>query len=136
MSRYTVPQFADYQPKIVGPLTWKQFVFIGGAGAVCFSLYFIIPFYFFILASAVIILIGAGLAFGKVSGRSLPEILKNFTAFSFSPKIYLWKKKASPLPKLITEPQIKKEEPSKTPVPTMVGKSRLKDLSTQIEAKR
>jgi hypothetical protein len=134
MAQYTVPKFIEHKVKIVGPLTLQQFLFVGGAGAVCFILYWTLPFFFFIMASLVIMLIGAGLAFGKVGGRSLPVVLKNFLSFSFGPKIYLWRKKTGLPPKFKEEkvkPDLKK--PEETPVPTAVGKSRLKDLSTHVE---
>lgn len=134
MPQYTVPKFIEHKAKIVGPLTFQQFIYIGIAGAVCFFLYFTVPFYFFALASLVIMLVGAGLAFGQVGGRSLPTVLKNFLTFSFGPKIYLWKKKTGLPPKFKEErvrPELKK--PDETPFPAAIGKSKLKDLSTHIE---
>jgi len=134
MPQYVVPKFIEHKPKIVGPLTFQQFLFIGGAAAICFILYWTLPFFFFIMASMVIMTIGAGLAFGKIGGRSLPVVLKNFLSFTFGPRIYLWKKKTGLPPKFKekkVEPELKKAE--EMPVPTAVGKSKLKDLSTQVE---
>ncbi|RLC34663.1 MAG: hypothetical protein DRZ76_02265 [Candidatus Nealsonbacteria bacterium] len=134
MARYTVPKFIEHKAKIVGPLTFGQFLYIGGAAVICFILYFTLPFFYFIMAALPIMLVGAGLAFGKIEGRSLPTILKNFIFYSFGPKIYLWKKKTGMPPKLKEEKEKPKtEESEKTPVPTAVGKSKLKDLSTYVE---
>ncbi|PIS17394.1 MAG: hypothetical protein COT59_00885 [Candidatus Nealsonbacteria bacterium CG09_land_8_20_14_0_10_42_14] len=133
MDQFTVPQFIEHKAKIVGPLTFQQFIFVGLAAAICFFFYFTLPFYFFILATIVIMLGGVALAFVKIGGRSLPVILKNFFFFSLSPKIYLWKKKTGGLPpKLIEKAPEAKEE---VPVPTIAGKSRLNTLSTQVEIK-
>ena len=134
MDQFTVPKFIERKPKIVGPLTFQQFIFIGIAGAICFIFYFTVPFYFFILLTIIIMFGGTVLAFGKAGGRPLPIVLKNFLSFFVSPKIYLWKKKGGLPPKII-EKKIEPREIKKTPVPTMVGKSRLKNLSTQIEIK-
>ena len=77
---------------------------------------------------------GFALAFLKSGGRSLPVVLKNFFGFSISPKIYLWKKKGGLPPKII-EKQETLEETEESPVPKIIGKSRLKNLSSEIETK-
>jgi hypothetical protein len=136
MEQFTVPQFIEHEPKIVGPLTFKQFIFVGIAGAICFVLYFTIPFYIFLLATIVLMLGGFALAFVKVGGQTLPNILKNFFVFSLSPKIYLWKKKEVGLPpKIIKVKKVAPKEEKKASVPMVVGQSHLKELSTQVETK-
>ncbi len=135
MEQFTVPQFIERKPKIIGPLIFQQFIFIGIAGAICFILYFTIPFYFFILATVVLMLGSFVLAFGRIGGLYLPETFKNFFLFFLSPKLYLWKKKVGPPPKLIEKMKPAPKEIKETPVLTVVGKSRLKNLSTQIEIK-
>mgnify|MGYP001598165447 CR=1 FL=1 len=135
MDQFTVPKFIEHEAKIVGPLTFKQFIFVGIAGAICFFLYFTAPFFIFILASIVIMLGGFALAFVKSGGRSLPIVLKNFFVFSLGHKIYLWKKKTGGLPPKIIEKEEIPKEIAETPVPKVVGKSRLKNLSTEIETK-
>jgi len=134
MDQFTVPQFIEHEPKIVGPLTFKQFLFLGIAVAICFIFYFATPFFIFIMATIVIMLGGAALAFLKSGGRSLPVVLKNFFIFSLAPKMYLWKQKTGLPPKVIKAALIKKAT-EKSSVPTVAGKSRLNALSTQIETK-
>lgn len=132
MDQFTVPQFIEHKPKIVGPLTFQQFIYIAAAAGICFFFYFTIPFFLFVIASIVIMSSGATLAFGNVGGRSLVETIKNFSSFSFSPKIYLWKKKTGAPPKFIQK-AVTPEEKIEGPVPTIVGKSQLKDLSKKID---
>ena len=134
MNQFTVPQFIEHEPKIVGPLTFKQFIFVGIAGAVCFALYFMVPFLLFVLLSIVIMIGGFALAFVKSGGRTLPVVLKNFFNFSLAPKMYLWKHKEG-LPPKIMKITPAPEGKEKTSVPTVAGKSRLNELSTQIETK-
>ena len=134
MDQFTVPKFIEHEAKIVGPLTFKQFIFVGIAGAICFVLYFTVPFFIFILSSIIIMGGGASLAFLKSGGRSLPVVLKNFLNFSLTPKLYLWKKKGGLPPKII-EKQETLEEIEEAPVPKIIGKSRLKNLSSEIETK-
>ncbi len=135
--RFTVPQFIDYEAKIVGPLTFRQFVYVGIAGAVCFVFYFTFPFYVFIISC--IILGGGALAFAfiKIGGRSLPTILANLLKFSLTPKMYIWRKKEEPVT------VYKKTTPASTEsagdgegLPLKIAeKSRLKKMKIQIETK-
>ncbi|MBI2042499.1 MAG: PrgI family protein [Candidatus Nealsonbacteria bacterium] len=135
MDQFTVPQFIEHKAKIVGPLTFQQFIFVGIAVAISFFLYFAVPLMFFVAGSLVLVGTALGLAFGSAGGRSLPLVLKNFSAFFFAPKLYLWKKKVGPPPKLIKEAAPVPTAVRETPVPTIVGKSHLKNLSTRIETK-
>jgi hypothetical protein len=134
MPQFTVPKFIEMEPKIIGPLTFKQFIFVGLAGAICFVLYFTLAktsLFLFIIAT--IFLVGGSLilAFLKIGGRPIPLILQNFFSFFFSSKIYLWKRKMSPPPIIKKDsPEAEKEE---TPTPKIAGKSRLKNLSAKIE---
>ena len=132
--RFTVPKFIEHEPKIVGPLTFKQFTFIGVAGAVCFILYFTVPFFIFLTAS---LILGGGaivLAFLKIGGRSLPAILGNFLKFNISPKIYIWKKVESPI-RVFKKEEVKKEGMEEELPLKIAEKSQLKKLRTQIETK-
>lgn len=135
MDKFTVPQFIEHKAKIVGPLTFKQFVYIGIAGVFCFVLYFTASFFVFILGSALLILLASVLAFGKKEGRSLPTVLKNYLAFLASSKFYLWKKKGAMPPKIVERTVLPTEEIKEIEVPTITGKSRLNRLSTQVETK-
>ena len=134
MDQFTVPQFIEHEAKIVGPLTFKQFIFIGIAVAICFVFYFTTPFFIFILATIVIMGGGAALAFLKSGGRSLPVVLMHFFNFSVAPKMYLWKQKTGLPPKIIKTALVEKTT-EKSAVPQVAGKSRLNVLSTQIETK-
>lgn len=132
MDQFTVPKFIEREAKLVGPFTFKQFIFVGAAGGVCFVFYFTLPFFIFIVLSIVIMLGGFALAFLQSGGRSLPIVLKNFFNFSMTPKIYLWKKKGGMPPKII-EKEEEAEETEDASVPKIAGNSRLKNLSSQIE---
>ncbi|MGB2762408.1 MAG: PrgI family protein [Minisyncoccales bacterium] len=135
--RFTVPKFIEHEAKIVGPLTFKQFIYVGIAGGISFVLYFTIPLAQCLIA-AVILMGGAlVLAFVKIEGRSLPTIIKDFFMFSSSPKLYIWKKKGLPPKFLEKEPfstktaEGKKEKASNL---TITG-SKLGQLSSQLETK-
>jgi len=131
--RFTVPQFIEYEPKVIGPFTFKQFVYIGLAAATCFVLYFSVSFYVFLI-SCVVLLGGAlGFAFLKIGGRPLPTIIGNFLKYSITPKIYIWGKKETPI-KVIRKEKKKEEKEEELPL-KIAENSQLKKLKTQIETK-
>jgi hypothetical protein len=132
MPRFTVPKFIEREAKIVGPFTFKQFVFVGIAGGISVVLYFTpIPFYFFLFATVLLFSGALVLALVKIEGRPIPVLFKNFLSFLFAEKIYLWKRKTL-APKVIKKPRPEKKEKERTPIPRIIKKSRLKDLLTRV----
>lgn len=135
---FTVPKFIEQEAKIVGPLTFKQFVFVGIAGGISLFLYFIVPFFLFIIVLVVLLGSALALAFLKIGRTSLPELIVNFFTFIFRPRIYLWKKKTSP-PKFLAkekEPIPGLREPEKEMKLKVSKGSRLDELFTRIETKK
>ena len=133
--RFQVPQFIDHEAKVIGPLTFRQFIYVGIPGAIAFFLYFLAPFFVFIIASVILGTFGFMFAFIKIGGRSLPNILVNFSSFTISPKQYIWRKGKTP----IQTPQAQYQKPaeqSTTKEIKLVQKSRIKDLSTRVETNR
>lgn len=133
--RFNVPQFIEYETKLVGPLTVKQTLFIVIPGGFCFLLYLAyaktnFPLFFF--PSLIIMGIGLSMAFVKVAGQSLPNFLINFFKFNLSPKTYLWRKPTKPIMTLVFKKE--KEEKEESPLKIPEG-SRLKRIRIQIETK-
>jgi hypothetical protein len=125
---FIVPKFIERELKVIGPMTFKQFAFIGFAGAICFVIYYLYrPFFW----PALIILGGGGaaLAFLKIGGRPLPTIISNFFKFLFRPKLFIWGRKKIPV---YTPIKPKKGE---SPL-EMGGGLELKKLKTEIETKK
>jgi len=137
MTQFVVPRFKEQKAKIVGPLTFEQFLYIGTAGCLSFVFYYTLPFSLFFMGAAIAFSVGAGLAFGRINGRPIPVMLKNLVFFTLGPKMYLWKRKAGPPPRMAKEePVIKKvEETRRAPVVGTTKKSKLKDLFVEIETR-
>ncbi len=135
--RFTVPQFIEHEARIIGPLTFRQFIFVGVAGAVCFALYFSIGqtnLSLFLILSIIVLGIGTGLAFLKISGQGLPKVLANFFRFSFGSKLYIWKRKGSPIT-FSKKMEIKKEVKNGE-LPLKITKTnQLSKIRTEIEIK-
>lgn len=133
--RFTVPQFIEQEAKIIGPLTFKQFIFIGIAAALCFIFYFLFGktnFSIFLTLSIIVLAVGAGLAFLKVNGRGLPTILANFFRFILGSKLYIWKRKGA-LVTFSKETEIKKEVKGEEATLKNIGTSRLKKTQAKLE---
>jgi hypothetical protein len=131
--RFTVPQFIEHEPKIVGPLTFRQFMYIGMAAAICFVVYFTASFTIFVLTVMVVGGLGFAFAFIKIDGRSLTTLLINFLKYILSPKMYLWRKKDEAV-KIMEEMEVKSKEVPEDEIPLKIGgKSRLKSIKTQID---
>ena len=88
--QFQVPQFIEVEDKIFGPLTFKQFVYLGGGLGACYMLWRILPLY---AATPLIVTIGGGaaaLAFFKFNGRPFILGLENGFFFLMRSKLYLW----------------------------------------------
>jgi len=90
---YQVPQFIEVEDKIVGPLTFKQFLYIAGAGGLCVVFFLYLPILLALLFSALIIAFAGALAFYKVNGKSFVEMLEAGFAYYTGAKFFLWKHK-------------------------------------------
>ena len=132
--QFTVPKYIERDPKIVGPFSFKQFLYIGIAGAVSLILYFTTPLIVFIFSAVLLLGMGSALAFLQIEGRSLPVLIKDFFSFSSKPKVYVWGIKNIPLKSLKKEEKPKTEKEKEKPE-LSINRSRLKELSSQIETR-
>lgn len=94
--RFDVPQFIEVEDKIVGPFTWKQFVYLAGGAGAGIMLYILLPFFLFILTAGPIAALAAGLAFYPVNNRPFSVFLESVVRYIASARLYLWKKQDAP----------------------------------------
>jgi hypothetical protein len=131
MEQYPIPQFIEAEGKIAFFISFRQFFYLVGAGVVCFILYYVLPFYLFIIASFIIGSATAVLAFVQVNGVPIINMILASIGFMAGGKNYTWKKKESLYPfKPIKRAQIKKIEQG--PV-LKVQQSQLKKTKTEVE---
>lgn len=112
MSQFQVPQFIETESKIVGPLTLKQFLYLGVAGLLSFFLFFVLQTFFWIVITIILGLIAASFAFIKYNGRPLTSILKSAFFYYWNPRLYLWKREEAKGP-AVQIPEIKTAPGSK-----------------------
>lgn len=90
--RFEVPQFIEVEDKIVGPLTWKQFVYLAGGIGILVVLYLALPFIFFVVFGLPIGALSVSLAFHRVNNRPFSIFLESFVNYFRKTKLYLWRK--------------------------------------------
>lgn len=88
---YQVPQFIEVEDKLVGPLTLRQFLYIAGTAGLCVIFFAYLPFFFAFLFSVPVVGLGASLAFYKVNGKPLIEVIEAGFNYYTSQKLMLWK---------------------------------------------
>jgi hypothetical protein len=132
----TVPKFIEREPKIIGPLTFKQFLYLLVPGVACFILYFTLgKRNFFQWVLIVILLMGGGVAVGfvKIRGRPVLIFFKNFFSFTVSSKVFIWRRKFLPPKIQKIKPVEKMEEETGLKV---VARGSLHKLSTIVDTRK
>lgn len=128
--QFQVPQFIETEDKIVGPLTLRQFAYIGAVGAIAFVLYFVLDPLVWLFITAFLASIAVGLAFGKVNGRPVIAFVAAFIESVWRPKIYVYKTSASiKAEKLVEPPKTKPLQADDHKKPVFSG---IKDLKNWI----
>jgi K+ transporter len=102
--QYQVPQFIEIEDKIFGPLTFKQFLYVGGGAAIGFIMYSTLPKIVAILLGVPIVGFFMAAAFFQVNGRPFLVYIEGAVKYLFSAKLYIWKK---------TEKKVVKQEKEK-----------------------
>lgn len=90
--RFEVPQFIEVEAKIVGPLTWKQFIYIAGGVGLIVILYLTLPFIIFIALSIPIGILSGSLAFHRINNRPFSIFLESAFNYFTKNRLYLWKR--------------------------------------------
>lgn len=103
--RFEVPQFIDIEDKIFGPLTWRQFLYLGGGVGMGVVLFFMNKIAFLLIGLPLAILAGA-LAFYTVNNRPFSFFLESIFNYVRNSKLYLWKQKDEYIHKNLFTPNI------------------------------
>jgi hypothetical protein len=89
---YQVPQFIDVEDKIIGPLSFKQAIYIAGGIGMVVALILYLPLFLGILLSIPVAGLAGSLAFYKMNGKPFIEILESGFVFLVSGRLYLLRK--------------------------------------------
>jgi hypothetical protein len=89
--QFEVPQFIEIEDKIFGPLTWRQFLYLGGGGAMAVVLFLIAPFIIFLIVGLPLGLLALALAFYPVNNRPFSDLLEAIYNFFLRKRVYHWR---------------------------------------------
>lgn len=126
--RYQVPQFIDIEDKIIGPLSFAQFVYIGGGVALAYVCYEYLPILLALPLGLISVLFGFALAFWKINNKPFIDILQAVFQFFFNARLYVWQRRKAR----------KKEVPQKKQsvgegTSGEMSEARLKDLAWSLD---
>ena len=89
--QFQVPQFIETEDKIIGPLSLRQFIYVGAGGGLSALLYFVAQTWLWALGSIFIFAIAIAFAFVKIEGRPFANVLVSAFHFYWKPQTYIWK---------------------------------------------
>jgi hypothetical protein len=91
--QFEVPQFIEIEDKIFGPLTWRQFLYVGGGGLMTAVIFLTLPLIIFIIIGLPIAGLSFALAFYPVNNRPFSHLLEAIYTFFTRQRIYHWQQK-------------------------------------------
>jgi PrgI family protein len=104
--RFEVPQFIDIEDKIFGPLTWRQFLYLGGGVGMGVVLFFTANIIVFILVGLPLAVLAGALAFYPVNNRPFSFFLEAIVNYFQGTKLYLWRQKEQKTYKYSFDPKM------------------------------
>lgn len=127
--RFEVPQFIEVEDKVVGPLTWKQFIFVAGGIGAGVLLFVFGGFLLFAVVGIPIVALAGFLAFHQINNRPFSIFLESVVSYFSGTKLYLWKKRDVTV--VGTTPPPSYEQTTTPSVPT--SKEGISSLSRKLE---
>jgi hypothetical protein len=92
--RFEVPQFIEIEDKIFGPLTWRQFVYLGGGVGAAVVMFLVLPLIVAIVVGIPLAILAGALAFYPINNRPFSYFLEAVYNYFTNDKLYLWHRKA------------------------------------------
>lgn len=131
--QFQVPQFIEVEDKIFGPLTFRQFIYIGGGAGLSYILYRVLPIYIAFPLIAGALGFAIALAFMQFNGRPFILAVENAFFYILHPRLYLWNNERKPVAR-----QLKTAEPgakvSDVYIPKL-SESKLHELAWSLDIK-
>jgi len=129
MDKFLVPQYLDVEPKIIGPITLRQFTEMLGCCGLDFVFYKAFYFTTFILLALANTALFLIIAFFKINGMPFHFFVLNLVQTLKKPSLRVWKKLViSALP-----PEAKPEVSTYITPKKAIPESKLSDLSLMVD---
>ena len=105
--RFEVPQFIEIEDKIFGPLTWRQFLYLGGGVGAAVVIFLMFPFIIFAVLGIPIALLAGALSFYPVNNRPFSFFLEAIINYITGDRLYLWRSKEEAVYKVTYDSPVK-----------------------------
>ncbi|MBP6881076.1 MAG: PrgI family protein [Candidatus Pacebacteria bacterium] len=92
--RFEVPQFIEIEDKIFGPLSWRQFLYIGGGVGMAVVLFLTTNLIVFVFLGLPLAILAGALAFYPVNNRPFSFFLEAIFNYLTNQRLYLWKQRS------------------------------------------
>lgn len=126
--RFQVPQFIEVEDKLIGPFTFKQFIYLAGGVGVSVALFSVLPKFLAFILSIPIAGIALALTFLKFNNRPFIFMLESLLTYYIGEKLYIWKKE---------QRKVSKNGEGRSVSPEVfipkLSNSKLKDLSWSLD---
>jgi len=130
--KHQVPQFIDVEDKVIGPLTFKQFVYVAGGAGISFVIYTFLPLILGLPIIAAMMILSLALAFYKINNKPFVFFVNSSIRYAMSSKLYLWRRV---VPKPVPAEEKTGKENGDAPLPYVpkLSGSKLKDLAWSLD---
>lgn len=88
--KFQLPQFIETEVKLVGPFTLRQFLWLGGGGALIFVLFLTLPILWSVMITIPVGVLSIAFAFVKVGGVPLVTHIAYMLSYFLNPKRYVY----------------------------------------------
>jgi hypothetical protein len=131
--RYQVPQFIEFDSKIIGPLTFKQFIYILGGVGGTYIIYKIFGIFPGIILMLILWALSGSLAFVKINNKNFVDVLAAGFSYMTKSKLYIWKKIDKPV---TAEQKTQDTSVADSFFAPSLSQSKLKDLAWSLDVNK
>jgi hypothetical protein len=134
--RFEVPQFIEIEDKIFGPLSWRQFLYLGGGLGMAVVIFITTNLLVFAFLGLPLALLAGALAFYPVNNRPFSFFLEAIFNYLTKQRLYLWKQRSDVVHKdsLPATPNMPYNT-STNPLPGSANKKDIASLARRLELK-
>ncbi len=130
--QFQVPQFIEVEDRIFGPLTLKQFLYLGGGVGGSVAIWFLVPSKIIaVILIAPLVAFALALAFYKINGKPFIDVVQSAFYYFLGGKLYLWDKKT----KIPTKTGEEISQAKSALIVPKISESKLKDLTWSLDIK-
>jgi hypothetical protein len=90
--QFQMPRFLDIEDKVIGPLTFKQFIYLAGGIGLAYVSYSYLGWGWGFILIALFLGLGVSLAFWKPNNRPAIVMLQAFVKHYTGSRMYVWQR--------------------------------------------